>query len=102
VINPSVFDPHELYGKIKASTGELKDGIITKILRSCYESKLRDSLTYPVWIVFDGPMQNGWVAEGVNSLFDKDCTVTLHNCDKVSVGQEVRVSTYPLPSIIKK
>ncbi|CAL8110974.1 unnamed protein product [Orchesella dallaii] len=93
VINASIFDPYELFGKINVSTGELKDGLITKILRASNESKHQDDLNLNshIWIVFDGPMQKEWMEEGIHSIFDKDCAITLYNCDKVLVGPQVKL-----------
>lgn len=63
-LNPNSLDYVTLYGHLNNKSNQWKDGIITKIFRSCQNRKEHTS----VWIIFDGDLNSSWADHITNFL----------------------------------
>jgi dynein heavy chain len=62
VLNPKAITLAELYGSFNAVTNEWTDGLASRMIRAA----VADSKDTMHWVVFDGPVDAGWV-ESMNT-----------------------------------
>jgi len=87
VLNPKALTIAELYGLYDGATFEWKDGVISRLFKSCAESdnEVKGSVH---WIIFDGPVDALWI-ESMNSVMDDSKLLTLINGDRVSMTKNM-------------
>ena len=78
VINSKSIDLAELYGEYDLATFEWRDGILSRLFKTCSESEKPDEK----WIMFDGPVDAMWI-ESMNSVMDDNKILTLINGDRI-------------------
>jgi len=80
VLNPKAITMGELYGEVNAISQEWKDGLASKIMRSCAleQGEEKD------WVVFDGPVDALWI-ENMNTVLDDNMTLCLANGQRIKL-----------------
>lgn len=76
VLNPKAITLAELYGSFNAVTNEWTDGLASRMIRAA----VADSRDTMHWVVFDGPVDAGWVESmntGVRGWLVRMCDVDL-------------------------
>jgi dynein heavy chain len=79
IINPKAQTVDELYGVLNPDTREWKEGLLSKIFRSCNEFPTKEENR---WILFDGDVDAVWV-ENMNSVMDDNKILTLFNGERI-------------------
>jgi len=79
VLNPKAQTVDELYGVLNPQTREWKEGLLSKIFRSCNEIPQKEEHR---WILFDGDVDAVWV-ENMNSVMDDNKVLTLFNGERI-------------------
>ncbi|CBZ52837.1 GA26239, related [Neospora caninum Liverpool] len=85
-INPKAVSPNELYGYVKMSTREWKDGLLSKTMRSL--GQIQD--TSPKWILLDGDLDANWI-ESMNSVMDDNKILTLASNERIPLRPHMRM-----------
>jgi dynein heavy chain len=65
VVNPKAITLDQLYGYTDPNTHDWVDGVLSHIIRNCAEDRSENLK----WIVFDGPVDAGWI-ENMNTVLD--------------------------------
>jgi dynein heavy chain 1, cytosolic len=79
----------QLYGRLDATTGEWRDGILTATLRAIL-SDVRGESSRRHWIILDGDVDPGW-AEGLNSVLDDNKVLTLPSGERLPLPSNIRI-----------
>ncbi|KFG49291.1 dynein heavy chain family protein, partial [Toxoplasma gondii GAB2-2007-GAL-DOM2] len=85
-INPKAVTPNELYGYVKLSTREWKDGLLSKTMRTL--GQIQD--ISPKWIVLDGDLDANWI-ESMNSVMDDNKILTLASNERIPLRPHMRM-----------
>jgi len=104
VLNPKAITVNELYGVLDPQTREWKDGLLSKIFRTCNEKPTKEENR---WILFDGDVDAVWV-ENMNSVMDDNKLLTLFNGERIRLERfckllfEVYDLQYASPATISR
>ena len=79
----------QLYGRLDASSGEWRDGLLTATLRAILVDARGES-SRRHWLVLDGDVDPGW-AEGLNSVLDDNKVLTLPSGEQLPLPRHVRI-----------
>ncbi|PHJ15739.1 dynein heavy chain family protein, partial [Cystoisospora suis] len=102
-INPKAVTANELYGYVKMSTREWKDGLLSKTMRSL--GQIQD--TSPKWILLDGDLDANWI-ESMNSVMDDNKILTLASNERIPLRPhmrmifEIRDLNYATPATVSR
>ena len=83
ILNPKSIAAGELYGSFNLATGEWKDGIVPKLVRSCVE-QLNEGSDNRKWVIFDGPVDAVWI-ENMNTVLDDNKMLCLANSERIKI-----------------
>lgn len=86
VLNPKSLSINELYGEFSHMTQEWTDGLASYLIRNFVESTTESNK----WIVFDGPVDAGWI-ENMNTVLDDNMTLCLSNGERVKLNPEMKM-----------
>jgi len=82
-INPKAVSTGELYGAYSRVTNEWSDGLASSLIRTA----AADPSGRAHWVVFDGPVDAGWV-ESMNTVLDDNCLLCLPNGERVKLNAD--------------
>ena len=80
VLNPKAVTMNELFGFVNVLTNEWTDGIVADIVRRA----VQDESDNKKWIVFDGPVDAGWI-ENMNTVLDDNKMLCLPNGQRIKL-----------------
>jgi dynein heavy chain, axonemal len=86
ILNPKSISINELYGEFSHLTQEWTDGLASYIIRNFVNSS-SDSMK---WIIFDGPVDAGWI-ENMNTVLDDNMTLCLSNGERVKLNPDMKM-----------
>ena len=79
-LNPKSISMNELFGYTNLLTNEWTDGIVAQLVRAAVADK-SDSKK---WVVFDGPVDAGWI-ENMNTVLDDNKMLCLPNGERIKL-----------------
>lgn len=85
-LNPKSISINELYGEFSHLTQEWTDGLASDIIRSFVNIENKNMK----WIVFDGPVDAGWI-ENMNTVLDDNMTLCLSNGERIKLKSEMKM-----------
>jgi dynein heavy chain len=86
IINPKSISINGLYGEFSHMTQEWTDGLASFIIRNFVGSNTKSNK----WIVFDGPVDAGWI-ENMNTVLDDNMTLCLSNGERVKLNPTMKM-----------
>jgi dynein heavy chain len=85
-LNPKSISMAELFGEFDPFTQEWTDGLASSIIRE-FVNLSSDDLK---WVIFDGPVDAGWI-ENMNTVLDDNMTLCLSNGERIRLKPEMRM-----------
>ena len=82
VMNPKAVSLAELYGNFDNLTQVWTDGLAAKLLRQ--------SATSHEYVIFDGPVDAGWI-ENLNTVLDDSRMLCLSNGERIKLSEKMRI-----------
>jgi dynein heavy chain len=87
VLNPKVFNIHEIYGFYDSAADESKIGVFSYLMSElCSNEEIQSEF----WIMFDGPIDTKWI-ESMNSLLDDNKVLTLLDGNRINLKSNVKI-----------
>ncbi len=102
-LNPKTMPTEELYGHIRMSTREWKDGLLSSIMRDLG----RIPNEHPKWLILDGDLDANWI-ESMNSVMDDNKMLTLASNERIPLKHymrmvfEIRDLKYATPATVSR
>jgi hypothetical protein len=87
-INPRSLTLNQLFGYYDRATASWVDGVLAKIWTKA--AVLEAEHDKGSWIIFDGPVDYGWI-ENMNSVLDDNKLLTLANGDRMQLSEKMRI-----------
>ena len=87
-LNPKSITAGELYGEFNSLSGEWRDGLVPKLVRTAKA----EGETSPdrQWILFDGPVDAGWI-ENMNTVLDDNKLLCLANSERIKLPDALHI-----------
>jgi len=79
-LNPKSISMNELFGYTNLLTNEWTDGIVAQLVRAA----VADKSDAKKWVVFDGPVDAGWI-ENMNTVLDDNKMLCLPNGERIKL-----------------
>ena len=86
LLNPKSISINELYGEFSHLTQEWTDGLASDIIRRF----VNNENTSMKWIIFDGPVDAGWI-ENMNTVLDDNMTLCLSNGERIKLKADMKM-----------
>jgi dynein heavy chain, axonemal len=83
-LNPKSVKMGELYGETNPLTNEWTEGLVSNLVKNAVNALETDKAHYKRWIVFDGPVDAGWI-ENMNTVLDDNKMLCLPNGQRIKM-----------------
>ena len=83
-INPKAVALCDLFGSVMKN-GEWREGLVSFLIKS-----MNSEQNNAKWLVFDGPIESGWI-ENLNSVLDDNKTLCLANSERIRLDANIRM-----------
>ena len=83
-LNPKSVRMGELYGETNPLTNEWTEGLVSSLVKNAVNALETDKAHWKRWIIFDGPVDAGWI-ENMNTVLDDNKMLCLANGQRIKM-----------------